>query len=214
MPVQVKICGLTDEASVRTAVQAGASYLGFVFFPPSPRHITAEQAAAIHHAASNGVPAVAVTVDADDTALDVIMQALKPACVQLHGRETVERVAQVRQRYGVKVIKAFKISSGDDIAVAHEFSGAADIFLFDAKPPQMAGMLPGGNGLSFDWALLGGRDFGCDWFLSGGLNAGNLAKAVAQSGASMLDVSSSVESAPGVKDARLIREFMQAAKAL
>lgn len=213
MARKVKICGLTDEAAVSAAVEAGASYVGYVFFPPSPRHVSPEKAAFLHRAKGGSVPAVAVTVDADDALLGEIMHALNPAYLQLHGNESAARAQDIKKRWGVKIIRAFKVSSGDDIARAHAFEDVADHLLFDAKPPKLPGMLPGGNGLSFDWALLAGRSFKKPWFLSGGLNAENLAKAVAQSGATMLDVSSSVESAPGVKDARLIRELMDAAKA-
>lgn len=211
MSLRVKICGIRDAATATAVVAAGADYVGVVFFPASPRHVSHDQAAAIARVLPEHVPLVAVTVDASDVELEAILTQAKANMLQLHGSETPARVAEIKQRFNVPVIKAVKVSSGDDIAAARAFEAVADMLLFDAKPPKFPGVLPGGNGLSFDWELLKGREFGLPWFLSGGLNAQNLAKAVAESGAAMLDVSSSVESAPGVKDMALITAFLSAA---
>lgn len=208
MTTAIKFCGLKDEVSLRTAVDAGAAYVGFVFFPASPRHLPLLEAAQLKARLPAHIKTVSVLVDADDTLLADVKAILDPAYVQLHGKETPERVRAIRALMpGTKIIKALRVRSGDDVAQAHAFSDVADMLLFDAKAPE--GMLPGGNGLSFDWALLRGREFALPWMLSGGLNPDNVAQAIAQTGAAMVDVSSGVESAPGVKDAGLIRAFAE-----
>ncbi len=205
MTPQVKICGLTTAAGVAAA--SGADYLGFIFFPASPRNLMPAQAAGLAKGVSQ--PTVAVMVDPDDTLLDTIFAEFKPHYIQLHGNESPARVAQIKSAFKTPVIKAFKIRTGDDVAKAHAYEKAADMLMFDAKAPEG---LPGGNGLSFDWKLLAGRSFGRPWFLSGGLNADNVEEALRISGAAMVDVSSSVESEPGVKDPALVRGFIEQVK--
>ncbi|NBO19288.1 MAG: phosphoribosylanthranilate isomerase, partial [Proteobacteria bacterium] len=161
------------------------------------------------------VASVCVVVDPDDALLARVEQEFAPNYLQLHGKETVARVAEIRTHYpNVKIIKAFRIRNSDDVAMAHAYAHVADMFLFDARAPEAPGMLPGGNGLAFDWELLKGRQFARPWLLSGGLNAENVADAVRITGASMVDVSSGVERGPGVKDASLIQAFANAVKGL
>lgn len=212
MTIAIKICGLKDEASLRVAVEAGANYVGFVFFPVSPRHVTLAKAAELKALLPADVKSVMVLVDADDTLLADIEALVKPDFVQLHGAETPERVRAIRALVpGSKVIKALKIRHSDDVAAAAAFKDVADVLLFDAKAPD--DLLPGGNGLAFDWALLKGREFTLPWALSGGLNVENVARGLAQTGAKMVDVSSGVEIEPGVKDAALIQDFVKAVRA-
>lgn len=212
--VKIKICGLTDEAAVKTVIAAKADYAGFVYFPASPRHLPVERAAALKALLPSSIQSVSVVSDADDNLLKQISAALQPDCLQLHGRETPERAQAIKKMFpGVRIIKAVSIKTSDDIAAAMRYTDTADMLLFDARAPELPGMLPGGNGLSFDWALLKGREFPRPWFLSGGLNADNVAQAIRQSGAAMVDVSSSVEKSPGVKDAGLIESFIKAARA-
>jgi phosphoribosylanthranilate isomerase len=205
----VKICGLNDDAAVAAA--ADADFAGFVFFPRSPRHVGLDQAAALAAALPARVRRVAVTVDADDAALDAIVATLAPDFVQLHGRETPARAAAIRARFGRGAIKALAIADRADLDAATAYAGAVDWLLFDAKPPARADALPGGNAVSFDWTMLAGRRFALPWFLSGGLDAGNVAAAIAASGAAAVDVSSGVESAPGRKDPARIAAFLRAA---
>lgn len=209
-PTSVKICGLTDETAIRAVTMANADYAGFVYFPKSPRHLTPTRAAELKQLLPSSIHAVSVLVDPDDALLADIMSALKPYALQLHGKETPQRVAAIKKRYpGVQLIKAIPVQTGDDIARAHSYE-AADMLLFDARPPKDS--LPGGNGLAFDWALLKHRDFGKPWFLSGGLDADNVREAIQASGAKMVDVSSGVESSPGKKDASRIEAFVKAAR--
>lgn len=211
--VRVKICGLTDEAAVSAVADSGAEYAGFVYFPASPRHLELPRAAKLAAMLPAAVQSVSVVVDAEDALLREIHATVKPRCVQLHGKETPERVRAIRALLpGCILIKALAIKTADDIANAMRYADSVDMLLFDARAPELPGVLPGGNGLSFDWTLLRNREFGKPWFLSGGLNADNLKQSIALSGAMMVDVSSSVESAPGVKDAALIATFVKAAK--
>ena len=210
---EVKICGLTTDDAITAVNQAGADYAGFVFFPASPRNVTPLQAATLSSRLNSTIRTVAVVVDATDTALEEIITHLAPNYIQLHGSETPERVADIRQRFCTPVIKAIKVKNSDDIARAQQFKTCADMLLFDAKAPETgSGHLPGGNGLAFDWVLLAGRQFGIPWFLSGGLNAENVEDAVKISGAMLVDASSSVESSPGVKSPELIHEFIRRTK--
>lgn len=209
--VRVKICGLRTAADMAAVVAAGAAYAGFVFFPKSPRHLTTDQARLLAFAAPPGLAKVALTVDADDALLDAIVEAVPLDMLQLHGHESPERVAQVRARYGLPVMKAVGVADEGDLAQLTEYSLAADQILIDAKPPKGAD-LPGGNGLSFDWRLLVGRKWLRPWMLAGGLTPANVADAVRLTGARQVDVSSGVESAPGVKDAALIAAFIKAAQ--
>jgi phosphoribosylanthranilate isomerase len=207
---RVKICGLRTPADVEAVAAAGAAYAGFVFFPKSPRHLTLDQAARAALAAPPGLAKVALTVDADDATLDAIMGAVPIDILQLHGNETPDRVAAIRAHFGLPVMKVMGVADEGDLAGLLEMSLAADQLLIDAKPPKGAD-LPGGNGLAFDWRLLVGRKWLRPWMLAGGLTAGNVAEAVRLTGARQVDVSSGVESAPGIKDAGLIRAFVTAA---
>jgi phosphoribosylanthranilate isomerase len=208
--IRVKICGLRTAADVLAVAQSGAAYAGFVFFAKSPRNLTLEQARIAALAAPVGLAKVALVVDADDAALDAMVEAVPLDMLQLHGHETPERVAQVRARYGLPVMKAVGIADEGDLAALMEFSLAADQILVDAKPPKGAD-LPGGNGLAFDWRLLVGRRWLRPWMLAGGLTAENVADAVRLTGARQVDVSSGVERAPGVKDHTMIAAFSKAA---
>jgi phosphoribosylanthranilate isomerase len=207
---RVKICGLRRPEAVAAAVGAGAAYLGFVFFPKSPRHVTLAEAAALAVEVPPGVAKVALVVDADDAALDALTAAVPIDMIQLHGRETPERVRAVRARLGLPVMKAVGIAGQADLAKIEAYAAVADQILVDAKPPEGAD-LPGGNGLAFDWRLLAGRRWPVPWMLAGGLTPQNVTEAVRLTGARQVDVSSGVESAPGVKDADLIRAFVAAA---
>lgn len=209
--VRVKICGLTAAADVMAAVEAGAAYVGFVFFEKSPRHVTLEQARGLALDVPPGVAKVALTVDGDDAVLDALTERVPLDFLQLHGHESPARVAEVKARYGLPVIKAIGIAEAADLAQIDAYAGAADQLLIDAKPPKGA-TRPGGNALAFDWGLIAGRDWPLPWLLAGGLTPGNVAEAVMRTGARQLDVSSGVERAPGLKDANLIRAFIKNAR--
>ena len=208
--VSVKICGLRTQADVAAAANAGARYVGFVFFPKSPRNLTFEAAAQVAGHVPIGVCKVALTVNADDDMLDALTQIVPLDMLQLHGSESPERVAQVKARYGLPVMKAIGVGDRADLAQLDLYAGVADQLLVDAKPPKGAD-LPGGNGLAFDWQLLAGRVWRCPWMLAGGLTPDNVAEAIRRTGARQVDVSSGVESSPGVKDAKLIHDLVQAA---
>ena len=208
--VRVKICGLRTAADVEAVARAGAAYAGFVFFPRSPRHLTLPEARIAALAAPPGLAKVALTVDADDAVLDAIVDAVPLDMLQLHGHESPDRVAEVRARYRLPVMKALGIADEGDLAAIGEYVGVADQLLIDAKPPRDA-VLPGGNGLAFDWRLLAGRRWPKPWMLAGGLTQANVAEAIRLTGARQVDVSSGVESAPGVKDGDRIAAFVAAA---
>jgi phosphoribosylanthranilate isomerase len=214
MPVAVKVCGLSDAASIAAAVAGGARYLGFIFYPPSPRAVTPAQAAALAALAGAGCAKVGVVVDPDDGLLDEILQAVPLDYLQLHGAETPARVAAIKARTGRGTIKALKIAELADLAPVAGFAEVADMLLFDAKPPRTPGSLPGGNGLSFDWRLLQGLELDTPWLLSGGLSADNLAAAVRLCDAHAVDVSSGVEQRPGYKDPAKIQRFLEVAAGL
>jgi phosphoribosylanthranilate isomerase len=210
--VQAKICGLSTPETVAAAIDSGADLIGFVFFPKSPRNIAPERAAELAAPArEQGVKVAAVTVDADDALIDVIAASLKPDLIQLHGHESPERAAEVRARSGAGVVRALSIRDAADLDQAKAFEGVVDYLMFDAKAPAGA-VLPGGNGAAFDWTLLAGRSFARPWFLAGGLNPGNVTEALRITGAPMVDVSSGVEAAPGVKDPALIKAFLEAVR--
>ncbi|WP_432255645.1 phosphoribosylanthranilate isomerase [Limimaricola sp. AA108-03] len=211
MPVSVKICGLSDRAGLDAAVTAGARYVGFVFFAKSPRAVSVEQAVELAVEVPPGIAKVALVVDANDAMLDEIVARVPLDMLQLHGRETPERVAEIRARHGLPVMKAVGVASEADLPALDTYAAVADQILVDAKAPKDA-PLPGGNGLAFDWRLIAGRRWPVPWMLAGGLTPDNLAEAVARTGARQLDVSSGVESAPGVKDAARIRAFLDAAR--
>ena len=204
-----KICGLTTPEAVSAALDGGASHLGFVFFARSPRGLTPEQAAALAQPGRGSAMITAVTVDADDAAIEAIRAALRPDLFQLHGAETPSRAREVRARAGAGVIKALPVSGVADLDAAADFEAVVDHLMFDARPPAGSG-LPGGVGARFDWSLLRGRRFAAPWFLAGGLDAAVVGDAIAVSGAPLVDVSSGVESAPGLKDPALISAFLKA----
>jgi len=210
MKTAAKICGLSEEETLDVAVAAGARWLGFVFFPRSPRHVEPRHAAALARRAPAGVDIVALLVDPDDATLEDVLSVLPANLIQLHGKETPERLAAIRARFGVPVMKAFRIAAAADLDAAKAFDGVADRLLFDAAPPAVPGALPGGNGVSFDWALLKGRAWTSPWMLSGGLGPANVAEAIRMTGAPAVDVSSGVEDRPGHKDPARIRAFMAA----
>lgn len=210
--VRVKICGLRDGAGVAAAVDAGAAYIGFVFFPKSPRALRIDQAAPLSLLVPPGVAKVALVVDPDDALLDAITSAVPIDIIQLHGHETPARVAEVRRRFGLPVMKVVGVAGPEDLPELEAQGKVADQLLVDAKPPKDA-TLPGGNGLTFDWRLIAGRRWPCPWMLAGGLTAENVGEAIALTGTKQVDVSSGVESAPGVKDAARIAAFIAAARA-
>lgn len=214
MSVGVKICGLTTEQAVAATVEGGARFAGFVFFPKSPRAVTARAAGSLRASLPKSVAAVAVTVDAEDQLVAQIMTETRPDYLQLHGAETPERVAAIRERFGVPVIKALPVSTAADLDAVPGYAAVADLLLFDAKPAPGNTALPGGNARVFDWALVKDLDPGRPWLLAGGLTPENLAQAIAASGARLVDVSSGVEVASGVKDPALIRQFLAVAKTL
>ena len=211
-PLIIKICGLSTPATLETALDAGADMVGFVFFPPSPRHIEGARARELAAITGSRALKVALSVDASDDYLDEVVAALKPDLLQLHGRETPERVAQIRARFGLPVMKVLGVSVEADFAPLQAYEDAADRILFDAKPPKDA-TRPGGNGHAFDWSLLTGRAFQRPWMLSGGLNCETVAGAIAATRPPGIDVSSGVESQPGVKDSALIEAFVARARA-
>jgi phosphoribosylanthranilate isomerase len=208
--MRVKICGLRTPADVAAAAAAGAAYGGFVFFARSPRNLDFATARDLALSAPPGLAKVALTVDADDAALDAILGAVPIDILQLHGHETPERVAAVRDRFGLPVMKAVGIADESDLPALADHGRAADMLLVDAKPPRGAA-LPGGNGLSFDWRLIAGRRWPVPWMLAGGLTPQTVAEAVRLTGAQQVDVSSGVERAPGEKDAGMIAAFCRAA---
>jgi phosphoribosylanthranilate isomerase len=212
MALTVKICGLRTPAALDAALEAGADLVGFVFFAPSPRNLGLPGARDLGERVEGRAGKVALTVDATDDALRDIIEALRPDMLQLHGKETPERVVQVRTRFGLPVIKALPIAVRADLSPIREYASVSDRLLFDARAPREA-TRPGGLGTPFDWTLLAGVNPGVPFLLSGGLDAGNVAEAVRITRAPGVDVSSGVESAPGVKDPARIREFVRAARA-
>ena len=209
--VAIKICGLTQPNEVHAVAQAGATYCGFVFFPKSPRNVSFEQAAGMAIEAPVGLGKVALTVNADNAFLDALTAQVPLDMLQLHGSETPERVVEVKARYGLPVMKAVGVASAADLPSVDAYMQVADQILVDAKPPENAD-LPGGNGLTFDWRLIAGRRWIVPWMLAGGLTPLNAAEAVQMTGTRQLDVSSGVESAPGVKDTAMIRAFVDASQ--
>ncbi|MEQ3709537.1 phosphoribosylanthranilate isomerase [Tateyamaria sp.] len=209
--LHVKFCGLQNVGDVSAAVSAGARYVGFVFFEKSPRNVSLQQAAPLAIEVPLGLCKVALTVNADDAFLDALTDAVAVDMLQLHGSETPARVTEVKQRYGLPVMKAVGIAQAEDLAQLDAYMDVADQILVDAKPPK-GSALPGGNGLAFDWRLLAGRSWPKPWMLAGGLTPENVAEAARMTGARQVDVSSGVETHPGVKDSGLIAAFGKAAK--
>lgn len=208
--MRCKICGLSRAESVAAAVNAGAAYVGFVFFAKSPRNVTIAQARALALEVPVGVCKVALTVNASDAELAAILEAVPIDMLQLHGSETPERVAEVKARFGLPVMKAVGVADASDLPAIRIYSRVADQLLIDAKPPKDAD-LPGGNGLSFDWRLIADRKWVIPWMLAGGLDPENVAQAALLTGAQQVDVSSGVETAPGIKDNDRIAGFIRAA---
>ena len=208
---EVKICGLTTPDTLRAALDCGAAYVGAVIFPKSPRHLEPEAAADLFAPARAQAGIVAVVVDPDDALLARIRDTLRPDFIQLHGHETPRRARDIRALTGARIIKALSIRTADDFARWQDWDLAADVLLFDAKPPEGAD-LPGGVGHRFDWSLMAGRKLPAKWFLAGGLDTANVGEALRITRAPMVDVSSGVETAPGVKDIALIKAFLDAAR--
>ncbi len=212
MTISIKICGLKDKTGIESVIREGANYAGFIYFPASRRHITLEAAADLKLLLPSDIKSVSVLVDPDDAFLARVVHTIGPDYIQFHGAETPQRLRDIRKQFpSFKVIKAISIASDADLERSLDFANCADILLFDAKAP-LPGMLPGGNGLSFDWSLLKGRYFPFPWMLSGGLNAINVAEAIRVTDAKMIDVSSGVESSLGVKEPALIQQFVSAVR--
>lgn len=207
----IKICGLSTAEAVDRAVEQGATHIGFIFFPKSPRHIEPDLAGLLADRVRGRAKIVAVTVDADTDDLDEIVALLKPDMLQLHGSESPDRMLMLKALYALPMIKAFSVREADDLLRIDPYIGIADLFLFDAKPPKGSD-LPGGNGISFDWTVMRALDDSVPYMLSGGLNAGNVADALKETKAPGIDVSSGVESAPGVKDLAMIDGFFAAVR--
>jgi phosphoribosylanthranilate isomerase len=208
MSIAAKICGLNSEEAVAAAVECGAAWLGFVFYPPSPRAVSPARAAALCAGVPADVRRVGLFVDADDAAIGAVLDRAPIDILQFHGHESPARVAEAKARFGRPVMKAIAVAAAADVLAAARYDGCADLLLFDAKPPRRADALPGGNGLAFDWRLIAGHNGRRPWMLSGGLTADLLAEAVRISGARAVDVSSGVERRPGDKDPARIREFL------
>ena len=209
--VRIKICGLKDADTIAAAADAGAAYVGFNFFARSPRSVSLMEAAALALDVPVGIAKVALVVDADDPFIDGLLAQVPVDMLQLHGRETPQRVADLRERSGLPVMKVLGIAEAADLDRVPDYEAVADQILVDAKAPKDA-VLPGGNGLTFDWTLLQGRRWRRPWMLAGGLTPDNVAEAIRLTGARQVDVASGVERAPGVKDADLIRAFCEAAQ--
>lgn len=208
---QVKICGLKTKDTLDAAIEAGADYVGFVFFPKSPRNLEVDEAVALAKHAAGRARSVALVVDAQDVQLEQITSQFAPDVLQLHGRETPARVSEIKQRFKCEVWKAAPVATATDVTNAQAYTDAAGLILYDAKPPEDPTALPGGNGLSFDWRILDGKP-ARPFALAGGLTPENVADAVKLVDPDIVDVSSGVETAPGIKDAQLIERFIRAAK--
>lgn len=211
MPIAVKICGLTSAAATDAAIGAGAVYGGLVFHPKSPRFVAPDLARMLADRMRGRLKSVALIADLDDARVGEIVKMVQPDFLQLHGQESVKRAAEIRGRFDVPVIKALPVAEPSDLDAVADYEAVADMLLFDARPPKGA-QRGGGHGAAFDWKILSGRAFSKPWFLAGGLTPGNVARAIALSGAQMVDVSSGVESAPGIKDAAKITSFVEATR--
>lgn len=211
MSAFVKTCGLSTIDTLNAAISAGARYVGFVFYPPSPRNVSVEQAKALADNIDNDVLKVGVFVNPDDALLSEVLSSVELDIIQLHGNESLDRVSFIRSKFSKLVMKAISVSSKSDIELARDYEDKVDMLLFDAKAPlDMESSLPGGNGLAFDWQLISGEKWHVPWMLSGGLDATNVAQAIKISGANVVDVSSGLENKPGSKDIDKIIEFMDA----
>lgn len=207
MTIKIKICGLTTFDAVRSAAQSGADYIGFVFHRASPRNVEPKIATGLARHSPLSIKRVAVMVDPGDDDMEYVLKGFMPDIVQCHGSESIEHIQHIKEKYNLPVIKAIPVRSSDDIAKGAAYAKVADMLLFDAKVPSSN--IPGGNGIAFDWSLLKEREFDVPWFLSGGLNISNVDKALAITRAPAVDVSSSLESEPGVKDPELISLFIK-----
>jgi len=215
MTVTAKICGINDPVAMETAVAGGASHVGLVFYPPSPRAVNAAQAADLATIAAGRATRTGLFVDPDNRLIDDVLARVPLELLQLHGKESPARVAAIRERTGCKVMKAIRVGDAGDIDGASDYLAVADWLMFDALPPSgMKNALPGGNAVSFDWTLLSGRDWPLPWMLAGGLTVGNVADAVRLSGARVVDTSSGVEDAPGRKNPEKIKALLAAVAAL
>jgi len=215
LTIRTKICGLSTHETLGVAIEAGADFVGFVFFPPSPRAVTPAQAADLASNVPARITKVGLFVDADDATIAATLAHVPLEALQLHGSESVERLDEINDRFGLPVMKAVKVETAADVAGARIYQDVADWLLFDAKAPKnMAGALPGGNALSFDWKLLQDQDWTVPWMLCGGLDAANVAEAVKITGAAAVDVSSGVEDRPGHKDPARIRAFLDVTASL
>ena len=213
--VTVKVCGLTDSQGVLAAIEGGARFIGFVFYPPSPRSVTPLHARELSLQLPQSVSSVGVFFEPGDAELDSVVGSIPNVLVQLHGQETPRRVAEIKSRFKVRIIKSISVATSQDIESATNYEDVADWLLFDAKAPkEQTNALPGGNALAFDWKLLGGKDWKVPWLLSGGLTADNLRAAVSSTRARAVDVSSGVEDVPGQKSPERIREFLAVAGAI
>lgn len=213
MPISVKICGLKTESAVKAAVDGGAKYLGFNFFPPSPRLVSVEKAVALAKLVPPHIKKVALFVDADDAALERVLLSFHADIIQLHGSETPSRCEAIKAKWGKPIIKAFAISEADDIEETMAYESVVDYFLFDARAPEGSD-IPGGNAVSFNWGVLAHQNLLHPWFLAGGIHARNVQEAVQASGARMVDVASGVERVRGEKDESLITDFLALAQTL
>ena len=209
MPTQIKICGLSTPETVEVAIGAGASHIGLNFYPPSPRFVSEEQATRLAKVAGDKVSKVGVFVDAEDEFLNKHVEAGALDVIQLHGKETPERVADLKTQYHLPVWKVLSVKTAQDVALAADYASVADFLLFDTKTPK--GALPGGMGMGFDWSLLEAYGGALPWGLAGGLTPENVAEAIRQTGTTLVDTSSGIESAPGIKDVDLIARFCKAA---
>ena len=211
MTVQAKICGINDATAMRIAVAAGAQFVGLVFYPPSPRALGPDEAATLAALVPDEITRVGLFVDPDDDQIDSVRAKVALDMLQLHGSEPPQRCSELREHTGLPVMKAIKVADRNDIATASDYLGLIDWLMFDAKTPRdMEGALPGGNALSFDWTLLSGQTWPVPWMLAGGISPDNVVAAVQASGASVVDVSSGVESGPGRKDPAKIEAFLHA----
>jgi len=211
--LNVKICGLNNKETIEVAVKAGASHLGFIFYPPSPRSLTPKEAGYITSTTPSHIKRVAVIVDARDDLINDIIQNLSPHILQLHGSETTSRIQEIKEKFKLPIMKAIKVANSDDIKSSEQYQDNSDFLLFDAKSPMTSkNALPGGNGISFDWALLKSVKIGKPWFLSGGIHIGNVQEAIKTTGNRSIDISSGVEDQPGVKSCEKIDMFMKSVR--
>jgi phosphoribosylanthranilate isomerase len=211
MTLKAKICGVSTPEAVRAALEGGAGWLGFVFFPKSPRNLGLDAAARLADPVRGRAKVTALLVDPTDAQVDAVVRGLAPDLIQLHGKESPARTREIAERAGCGLIKALPVAEAGDLAAAQAYEGLVEHLMFDAKPPKDAA-LPGGAGRAFDWSLMAGRRFSRPWFLAGGLDSWNVAEAARVSGAPLVDVSSGVERGPGLKDPALITAFLDAVR--